>query len=136
VFVLELIQQTTFTGDCKPLNDYLSGTLATFLKRNADANNCGASSGSVDGVAYKFDTAPDGSCGTTAEESTIKGGLNRYFDYLGHQICGVHCVRLQHGGGTYRAYITLGPEGSDLNSVSCSPDAIYTDCGNGGDNDA
>jgi hypothetical protein len=110
--------------------------MAALLKRNADANRCSGSSGSVNGVAFSFYNAPEGNCKTTAEEGTIKGGLNRYFDYLGNQICGVHCVRLQHGGGTYRAYITLGPEGSDLNSVSCANGDVYTDCGNGGDNDA
>ena len=123
-------------GDCKPLNEQLSGTLAALLKRNANSNTCTGSSGVIDGVAYKFTTAPDGNCKTTAERGTIQGGLNRYFDYLGNQICGVHCVRLNHGGGTYRAYITLGPEGANLDSVSCASSGTYVDCGNGGQNDA
>jgi hypothetical protein len=72
----------------------------------------------------------------TRERGTIQGGLNRYFDYLSGKICGVHCVHLNHGGGTHRAYITLGPEGADLGSVDCSSTAVYVDCGNGGQNDS
>lgn len=85
------------TGSCAPLDTVLAGTLATLLKRNADSNTCTGTSGSQNGVSYTFYTAPDGNCKTTAEQGTIEGGLNRYFSYLGNQVCGIHCVRLDHG---------------------------------------
>jgi hypothetical protein len=123
-------------GDCKPLEDIVSGTLAAILKGKSKNKECGKNTGTVAGVSYSLYTAPSANCDTTAERGTIEGGLNRYFDYLGGQICGVHCVRLNHGGGTYRAYITLGPEGANLDSVDCSSTDVYIDCGNGGQNDS
>ncbi|KAK6001644.1 hypothetical protein QM012_002134 [Aureobasidium pullulans] len=128
--------QDSTNGDCEPLDDLISSTLAASLKGKSNQNDCSSSSGSVQGFSYSFYTAPSSTCDTTAERGTIQGGLNRYFDYLGGQLCGVHCVRLNHGGGTYRAYITLGPEGADLGSVDCSSSAVYVDCGNGGQNDS
>jgi hypothetical protein len=124
------------TGDCKPLSDTVSGTLAAILSGKSKQKSCAQSSGTVEGVSYNLYTEPSSTCDTTAERGTIQGGLNRYFDYLAGQICGVHCVRLNHGQGTYRAYITLGPEGANLNSVDCSSTAVYVDCGNGGQNDS
>jgi hypothetical protein len=114
----------------------VSGSLAATLKSRSNNKECGVTSGSIDGVKYSFYTSPSPRCDTTAERGTIQGGLNRYFDYLGGNICGVHCVRLNHGGGTYRAYITLGPEGADLDSVDCARTEVYVDCGNGGQNDS
>ncbi|KAF2725496.1 hypothetical protein K431DRAFT_290618 [Polychaeton citri CBS 116435] len=131
----EGLSQTSSPGNCEPLDEITSGTLATLLKRHSDSNTCRTSSASVDSVAFSFTTGPSDNCKTTAEEGTIQGGLNRYFDYLGNQICGVHCVPLDHGG-TYRAYITLGPTGSNLNSISCTSSAVYVDCGIGGQNDS
>lgn len=123
------------TGDCKTIDSSISGILASILKRNADSNDCSGSSGLFDGIAYSLTASPNGNCKTTAEKGTIQGGLNRYFDYLGNKMCGVHCVRLDHSG-TYNAFLTLGPAGANLNAVSCSASQTYVDCGNGGQNDS
>lgn len=113
----------------------LGYAIASQEKKSSDNSDCSSHGGDLNGVAWRFHAAGK-QCGTTAQETTIEGGLNTYFDSLGGQICSVHCVAQSHGG-TYRGYLLLGPDNVNLTDYQCDSSVEFPkdQCGSGGEKD-
>lgn len=66
-------------------------SIARLIVSKSSAQDCSYSSGETNGIAYQVH-ATGANCDTTAQESTIEGGLNTYFEAHGNAVCDVHCV--------------------------------------------
>lgn len=107
--------------------------IAALVKTDSNANDCNAHSGSIDGVTWKV-YATGRSCDTTAQLNTIQGAVTKYLEKQNKNVCGVHCLKLTHGG-TYAGYVTIAPAGTSLNSYYCGGFSSFGNCVSGGDND-
>lgn len=90
--------------------------------------------GSIDGVTWKV-WADGNNCDTTAQLNTISGAVQNYLRDSNKEVCGVHCVKLTHGG-TWNGYITLAAPGEDLDDFYCGKFQPFGNCGSGGEDDA
>lgn len=107
--------------------------IAGLLKGDSDANDCTEHSASIDGVNWKV-YASGNNCDTTAQLNTIQGAVTKYLEAQNNNICGVHCLKLSHGG-TYTGYVTIAPAGTSLDSFYCGEYSSFGNCVSGGKND-
>ncbi|MCJ1465439.1 hypothetical protein MMC07_004057 [Pseudocyphellaria aurata] len=91
--------------------------IAGLVKSDSNVNDCTARSGSIDDVTWKT-YATGSNCGTTAQLNTIQSAITEYLEQQDRHICGVHCLKLSHGG-TYNGYVTLAPAGIPLDNYYC-----------------
>lgn len=66
-------------------------SIASLIYTKSENHDCGYYSAVTDGAAYQVH-ATGSNCDTTAEQATIEGGLQTYFDAHGGDVCDVHCV--------------------------------------------
>ncbi|KAK8109424.1 hypothetical protein PG999_007561 [Apiospora kogelbergensis] len=71
---------------------------------------------------------------TNDELDTIAGAMKKYISSQHGNICGVKCIKLDHGG-TWRGYVTLGSTREDLSTYHCGNSYTFGDCGKGGNKD-
>ena len=107
--------------------------IAGSLKGNSDAKDCTAHHGAADGVTWRV-YATGANCDTTAQLSTIQGAVTDYLEQQNRQVCGVHCLKLSHGG-TWTGYVTIAKEGTPLDSYYCGASNSFGNCSSGGEND-
>ncbi|MCJ1271286.1 hypothetical protein MMC22_011186 [Lobaria immixta] len=107
--------------------------IAGLMKSDSNANDCTAHTGSVDGVTWKV-YATGRNCDTTAQLETIQGAVTKYLEEQDKNVCGVHCLKLSHGG-TYVGYLTIAPAGENLDRYYCGEYQSFGDCVSGGKND-
>ncbi|KAJ8128189.1 hypothetical protein O1611_g5447 [Lasiodiplodia mahajangana] len=125
------------SGVCVALSGVVSAVafgIASILKSDSDANDCTAHSGQVDDIHWSV-FANGSHCDTTAELGTIAGAMANYLRTQNQSLCGVHCIKMTHGG-TWQGYVTLGPAGEPLDNYYCGSAYSFGDCGSGGKSDA
>ncbi|KAI1131822.1 hypothetical protein F5Y10DRAFT_261761 [Nemania abortiva] len=123
------IRDPARSGVCVALSGAVSGVafgIASLLKSDSSGNDCKAHSGSVDNVHWTV-YAQGKHCDTTAQLSTIAGAISDYLRAQGGNVCGVHCIRLTHGG-TWQGYVTLGPEDEVLDNYYCGSAYHFGNC--------
>jgi hypothetical protein len=108
--------------------------IASVLKNNSDAKDCTTHTASIDNVHWKV-YATGASCDTTAQVRTIQGAVNKYIDKLDGEVCGVHCLKVTHGG-TYAGFVTIAPKGTPLDGYYCGHSNRFGNCVSGGEDDA
>ena len=108
-------------------------SIASLVKSDSNAHDCKAHEGSIDGVTWRV-YATGRHCDTTAQLNTIQGAVTKYLEKQNRNVCGVHCLKLSHGG-TYTGYVTLAPAGNKLDSYYCGPFSSFGNCITGGDKD-
>lgn len=101
------------------------------LKSHSNNNDCSVHYGSADGISWKL-SATGRNCDTTAQANTIQGSLDEYIESVGSKVCGVACLRLNHGGGTYRGYVTLAAPGYTPDNYYCGENDQFGSCVVGG----
>ncbi|KAK7016303.1 hypothetical protein R3P38DRAFT_2993844 [Favolaschia claudopus] len=124
------------TGNCIQAAAFLSAIgigIASILKSDSDNNDCTVHSGGVDGVTWTVNaTGENGAqCDTSAELKTIAGAIDVYLRAQNMSVCGVHCIRLTHGG-TYSGYVTLAAPNMNPNTFYCGSAYTFGQCGSGG----
>lgn len=107
--------------------------IAALLKSDSNAHDCTAHSASIDGVTWKV-YATGRNCDTTAQLNTIQGAVTKYLEKQNKKVCGVHCLKLSHGG-TYNGYVTIAPAGTPLDGYYCGEFNAFGNCVSGGKND-
>lgn len=107
--------------------------IAGLVKSDSNAHDCSEHSGSIDGVTWKV-YATGRNCDTTAQLDTIQGAVTKYLEKQNKNVCGVHCLKLSHGG-TFTGYVTLAPAGTSLDGYYCGQYNSFGDCVSGGKND-
>jgi hypothetical protein len=123
-------------GVCIGLASYLTSfgfSLASQLKSSSDNHDCSVHNGHIDNVTWST-YATGRNCDTTAQASTIAGSIDKYLRAQNSNVCGVHCLKMTHGG-TWTGYVTLAPQGTDLNSFYCGSSDSFGKCSNGGKKD-
>jgi len=107
--------------------------------KGSSNDGCKVHSGAIDDVHWKvYATGKNGKqtdCGTTAQVSTIAGAIDEYLRDVDKDVCGVHCLRMTHGG-TWAGYVSLAPAGLPVDNYYCGPAYSFGSCVNGGKNDA
>ncbi|PWN89684.1 hypothetical protein FA10DRAFT_261453 [Acaromyces ingoldii] len=63
-----------------------------------------------------------------ARLSTIATSIADYLREVDDNVCGVHCIRLDHAGN-WNGYVTLGPAHQDLDHLYCGPKYPFGKCG-------
>ncbi|KAL6831562.1 hypothetical protein V8C40DRAFT_236752 [Trichoderma camerunense] len=104
--------------------------IAGLVKGDSDKHDCKAHSGSIDGVSWKV-YATGRNCDTSAELKTIQGAIAEYLRSVDDHVCGVHCLKLTHGG-TWTGYVTLAPKGNNLDTFYCGSSNSFGHCVDGG----
>lgn len=107
--------------------------ITSLVKGNSDANDCTAHSGSVDKVHWTV-FANGSHCDTTAQLNTIAGAIANYMRAQDSKVCGVHCIKLTHGG-TWQGYISLAANGENLDTYYCGSAFSFGNCGSDGESD-
>lgn len=107
--------------------------IASLVKSDSNAHDCTEHSGSIDGVVWQVH-ATGKNCDTTAELKTIQGAVTKYLKKQHLDVCGVHCLKLSHGG-TYNGYVILAKAGTHLNNYYCGKYNSFGNCVSGGKND-
>ncbi|KAF2502903.1 hypothetical protein BU16DRAFT_521551 [Lophium mytilinum] len=74
-------------------------------------------------------------CDSTAQLETIAGAMNKFLSSQNDSICGVKCIKMDHGG-TWRGYVTIGTAGEDLTSYHCGSSFSFGSCDSGGNGDS
>jgi hypothetical protein len=123
-------------GVCVAIASYLTTTgfnIATQVKSSSNNHDCSVHNGHVDNVTWST-YATGNNCDTTAQASTIAGSIDKYLRAQDSNVCGVHCLKMTHGG-TWTGYVTLAPQGTDLNSFYCGSSNSFGQCSSGGKND-
>lgn len=100
------------------------------LKSHSDNNDCSVHYGSADGISWQL-SAMGRNCDTTAQAKTIQGSLDEYIESVGSKVCGVACLRLDHGG-TYRGYVTLAAPNYKAENYYCGANDQFGGCVKGG----
>ena len=108
----------------------VSLSLATLLKTNSDRHDCTAHVGATDRVIWKV-YAVDKDCATSAQLKTLNGAIAVYFESVSLNVCGVHCLKLTHGGG-WVGFAAIAPEGSNLDNYYCGDAYSFDSCITGG----
>ncbi|KAJ7205508.1 hypothetical protein GGX14DRAFT_397654 [Mycena pura] len=124
------------TGNCIQAAAFLAAIgvgIASILKSDSDNNDCTTHSGGVDSVTWEV-YATGKNCNTDAELQTIAGAIDVYLRAQNKSVCGVHCIRLTHGG-TYSGYVTLAAPGFNPDNFYCGSAYTFGQCGTGGGND-
>ena len=83
--------------------------IAMLAKGGSDAKECNTvHTGSTnDKVHWEVYAEGGQHCDTSAQLDTIAGAMKKYLSSQHGNICGVKCIKLDHGG-TWRGYVTLG----------------------------
>lgn len=130
------ISGTAQAGVCIGVSSILSqiGTAigAKFINKS-NHHDCTAVDGRIDDVTYRV-YASGQHCDTTAQLSTIAGSIDKYLRDVDKDVCGVHCIRLTHGG-TWTGYVVLAGAGGDVDSFYCGSSYTFGRCGTGGAKD-
>jgi len=112
--------------------------IATSAKGSSN-DGCKVHSGAIDDVHWRvYATGKNGKqsdCGTTAQVNTIAGAIDEYLRDVDKDVCGVHCLKMTHGG-TWAGYVTLAPAGLPLDNYYCGSAYSFGDCVHGGKKDA
>ena len=123
-------------GVCVGIGSGISGIIfgiAGLMKASSDRKDCSEHSGSIDGVTWKV-YATGRNCDTTAQIDTIRGAISNYLQSVNESVCGVHCLKMSHGG-TYNGFVTLAPAGTPLDGFYCGQSMSFGDCVSGGERD-
>ncbi|KAK6996559.1 hypothetical protein R3P38DRAFT_3371188 [Favolaschia claudopus] len=133
------IADSAQTGNCIQAAAFLSAIglgIAGLMKSNSDKHDCTIHKGGVDDVTWQVYATGD-HCDTTAELKTIAGAIDVYLRAAqqNKSVCGIHCIRMTHGGGTYTGYVTLAAPGFDPDSFYCGSAYTFGKCGSGGGSD-
>lgn len=107
--------------------------IAGLVKSDSNAHDCTAHQASIDNVTWRV-YATGRNCDTTAQLETIQGAVTKYLEKQDKKVCGVHCLKLSHGG-TYVGYLTIAPRGQSLDKYYCGEAYKFGDCVSGGKND-
>lgn len=107
--------------------------IAGLVKSDSNAHDCTAHQASIDNVTWRV-YATGRNCDTTAQLETIQGAVTKYLEKQDKKVCGVHCLKLSHGG-TYVGYLTIAPTGQSLDKYYCGEAYKFGDCVSGGKND-
>ncbi|KAK6984217.1 hypothetical protein R3P38DRAFT_3106204 [Favolaschia claudopus] len=124
------------SGNCIAIAGVLAtigSAIASSLKSDSDNGDCKAHTGSVDDVSWEV-YATGQNCDTTAQLKTIAGAIDVYLRAQNKSVCGVHCIRLTHGG-TYSGYVTLAAPGFNPDTFYCGSTYTFGQCGSGGGSD-
>ncbi|KAK6996554.1 hypothetical protein R3P38DRAFT_2799921 [Favolaschia claudopus] len=78
---------------CDRILATIGSAIASSLKSDSDNNDCAAHTGSVDDVSWE----------SMQRLKTIAGAIDVYLRAQDKAVCGVHCIRLTHGG-TYSGH--------------------------------
>ncbi|KAK6821810.1 hypothetical protein PG987_014635 [Apiospora arundinis] len=109
--------------------------IATLAKGSSDAKECKkVHTGSFDQVHWQVYAEGGKTCDTTAQLDTIAGAMNKYLSSQHGNICGVKCIKMDHGG-TWRGYVTLGSTSENLDTFHCGESFKFGDCAKGGNKD-
>lgn len=107
--------------------------ISSQIKQNSNNNDCELHVGQADGISWTI-RATGRNCDTTAQQGTIQGAIDEYIDALGDKMCGVSCMVLSHGGGTWRGYVTISLDGSNPSNYYCGASQNWGNCYVGGVN--
>lgn len=103
----------------------------------SQSHRCQSSLGNTRGVYWKL-AATGRNCDTTAQKSTIQGGIEKALKETAGdgnlQLCTAQCIHMDHGG-TYTVYGAIGSDQQAVNNIQCNPDTKYGTCVKGGKND-
>lgn len=107
--------------------------------KGSSNDGCKVHSGAIDDVHWRvYATGKNGkqtNCGTTAQVTTIAGAIDAYLRDVDKDVCGVHCLRMTHGG-TWAGYVSLAPAGLPVDNYYCGPAYSFGNCVHGGKKDA
>ncbi|KAL2811545.1 hypothetical protein BDW59DRAFT_168003 [Aspergillus cavernicola] len=127
---------TAVSHYCAILNNTYSfaRAVASVIKSQSDKNDCGETSGTMQGFKYVY-YATGRNCDSTAQQDTIEGAIYHFLTTVDYSsICGTECLKLDHGG-TWEGYLKLGSEDRFDDGAYCGPTLSYTSCASGGNND-
>jgi hypothetical protein len=123
-------------GVCTGIVSYLTTlgfSIANQVKSSSNKHDCSVHNGHIDNVTWST-YASGRNCDTTAQAGTIAGSIDKYLRAQDSNVCGVHCLKMTHGG-TWTGYVTLAPQGTDLDSFYCGSSNSFGQCSSGGKND-
>lgn len=101
--------------------------IAAQVKTSSDQHDCKVHTGQLSGVHWRVYAEGKG-CDTTAQLSTIATSIADYLREVDDNVCGVHCIRLDHAGN-WNGYVTLGPAHQVLDHLYCGPKYPFGKCG-------
>ncbi|KAJ8118252.1 hypothetical protein ONZ43_g4032 [Nemania bipapillata] len=130
------IEDPARSGVCVALSGVVSAVafgIASLVKADSDAQDCSTHTGTADNVTWSV-YAEGQHCDTTAQLGTIAGAITNYLRAQGSNVCGVHCIRLTHGG-TWEGYVTLAANGESISNYYCGSAFQFGSCGSGGESD-
>ncbi|MCJ1467775.1 hypothetical protein MMC07_006400 [Pseudocyphellaria aurata] len=108
--------------------------IAGLLKSDSNAHDCTEHSAHIDNSVHWKVYAVGRNCDTTAQLNTIQGAVTKYIEEQGSNVCGVHCLKLSHGG-TWQGFVTIAPVGADLDGYYCGTYNSFGNCISGGKED-
>lgn len=110
---------------------------ASIIYSWSQSHKCNSSQGNTRGVYWKL-AATGSHCDTTAQKSTIQGGIEKALKEAAGsgnlQLCKAQCIHMDHGGA-YTVYGAIGSDQQAVNNIKCDAKSKYGTCVSGGKND-
>ncbi|TDZ71680.1 hypothetical protein CTRI78_v001892 [Colletotrichum trifolii] len=131
------IESEAAVGTCSSVASLVAGIgfgIAGLVKSGSNNHDCTAHEGGIDSVTWRV-YATGRNCDTTAQLETIAGAVQNYIRDSDSNLCGVHCIKLTHGG-TWTGYVTIAAPGHQVDGYYCGEAESFGKCGSGGKNDA